>query len=92
MDRITNEYDVIRSMSGMSYKLFNIIRIMTRDGNVDNDGYVTLSHTTISKKLGIGNNITRILNSLEQFPSVVEIKRGSTGVPNKFKVNDIFLL
>lgn len=92
MDGMKSEYDLIRNMNGMSYKLLNVIRLMTKEGHTDQDGYVTLSHAKISMKLGIGNNVTRILNDLSQYPEVLEIKRGDTKTPNKFKVNVNFLL
>ena len=91
MDGIKSEYDIIKTMSGMSYKLLNVIRLMTKEGHIDQDGYVTLSHAKISMKLGIGNNVTRILNDLSKYPDVVEIKRGDTSKPNKFKINANFL-
>ena len=94
MDGIRSEYDIIRSMNGLTYKLLNVIRIMVKEGHADSDGYVSLSHKKISMKLGVGNNVTRILNDLENYPDVVEIKRGNsvTSTPNKFKLNEHFLL
>lgn len=92
MDGIKSEYDIIQSMNGMAYKLLNVIRVMTKEGHVDNDGYVILSHKKISMKLGIGNNVTRIIHDLGKFPDVIEIKHGDFGTPNKFKVNERFLL
>ncbi len=91
MDGIRMEYEAIKSMSGMAYKLLNVIRFMTMEGCADDDGYVTLSHAKISMKLGIGNNVTRIISDLEAFPHIIEIKRGDTKTPNRFKVNDSLL-
>lgn len=93
MDAINTkaEYEAIRQMNGMTYKLFNIIRFMALEGNVDENGYVTLSHAKISAKLGIGNNVTRILSDLKLFPEFIEIKQGDVSRPNQFKVNEQFL-
>lgn len=85
-----NEYDLIRCMNGNTYKLLNIIRIMMKKGNTDSEGYVVLSHAKISLKMNIGNNVTRIIRDLEKYANVIEIKRGDTTTPNKFRIKDEF--
>lgn len=82
------EYDIIKRMNGMTYKLFNVIRVLTKEGHTDLEGYVTLSHKSISMKLGIGNNVTRIIRDLDKFPEAIEINHGNTSYPNRFRIKE----
>lgn len=91
MDRI-NEYYAIRTLNGIPYKLFNVIRIMTIQGKVDACGYVSLSYAKIKYKIGIENNIVRLIDELQQHPEIVEVVRGDTNTPNKFRINNPKLL
>lgn len=80
-----NEYYAIQKLSGRGYKVFCIVRLMTKEGKADEDGWVHLSYGALSNKLNIPrSNIVVVVSELDQFPELIEVGRDSKG--NKFRV------
>lgn len=84
-----NEYYAIQNLTGLGYKLFCVVRLMTREGKADQDGWVKLSYNAIANKMNTSrSNIVRVVSDVEKFPELIEVSRGLTGSgSNRFRVN-----
>lgn len=82
-----NEYYAIQKLSGLGYKMFCVIRLMTKEGKADDEGWVKLSHNAMAHKLGVSStHISRIVADVEKFPELMEVSRGQKGSINRYRV------
>lgn len=91
---MVDEYYAIKHLSGLGYKLYSVIRIMTKENKADSEGWVCISFNALATKMGTSkSSIARVIADVEKFPEVIEVWRGTVkgSSVTKFRVNSKLL-